>query len=81
LVSLDARGRSWPLCASVLRRQLHRQALPSLLSAAAEDLTTPLRFHSRTESVRVQSALVSRAVCWLPHGDSKNAGLVDELSS
>jgi hypothetical protein len=46
----DARGVSG---SGVLVRDSDRQLLPALLAASSQGLTTPLRFHTRTESVRL----------------------------
>jgi hypothetical protein len=68
----DARGASG---SGVLVRDADRQLLPSLLPAASQGLPTPLRFHTRTKSVRLEAPRVARTVGWLSHGDSKCDGL------
>ena len=68
-VSLFRRGKPKPsLCAGVFARELNGEAPPSLLPAAAEDLTSPLRFHARTKPVGFDAALVPGTVCRLTHG-------------
>jgi hypothetical protein len=54
----------------VLVRDADRQLLPSLLPAAGKGLTTPLGFHTRTESVRLEAPRISRTVGRLSHGYS-----------
>src|SRR6476620_1453272 len=73
--------RSWPrvnrwrrgnpkpsLSAGVLVRKLHSEALPPLLATTAEYFASPLRFHARAESVRLDPALVTRTIGGLTHG-------------
>jgi hypothetical protein len=55
----------------VLVRDTDSQLLTSLLATASECLATPLRFHTRTESVRLEPPRVTRTVGRLPHGYSK----------
>jgi hypothetical protein len=64
----DARGVSG---SGVLVRDSDRQLLPSLLPTTGKGLPTPLRFHTRTASVRLQAPRVARAVGRLSHGCSK----------
>jgi len=64
----DASGVSG---SGVLVRDADRQLLPSLLAAAGEGLTTPLRFHTRTKSVRLEAPRVARTVGRLSHGYSR----------
>ena len=47
------------------------QLLPSLLAAAGKGLTTPLRFHTRTKSVRLQPPRIARTVGRLSHDYSR----------
>jgi hypothetical protein len=63
----DARGVSG---SCVLVRNANRQLLPPLLAAASKGLATPLRFHPRTKSVRLDPPRVPRTVGGLPHADS-----------
>jgi len=68
-VNLLRRGKPKPsLCAGVFARELNGEAPPSLLPAAAEDRTSPLRFHARTKPVGFNAALVPGTVCRLTHG-------------
>src|SRR5688572_10594181 len=53
--------------AGVLARQLHHQALAPLLAAASEGGATPLGFHARAKSVRLDAALVAGTVGGLTH--------------
>ena len=57
--------------ACVLVRDADRQLLPSLLAAAGKGLTTPFRFHTRTEPVRLEAPRVARTVGRLSHGCSR----------
>src|SRR5512132_2840578 len=57
--------------AGVLVRDADGQLLPSLLAAAGKGLTTPFRFHTRTESVRLETPRIPRTVSWLSHGCSR----------
>jgi hypothetical protein len=56
----------------VLIRDTDGKLLAPLLPAASESLATPLCFHSRTETVRLEPPRVTRAVGGLSHGYSKN---------
>ena len=67
LVSRKPRGKRKLLRSGVLRRQLHCQALTSLLAAPAQYLPPPLRGHAKAESVLADSLLVSRVVSRLSH--------------
>jgi hypothetical protein len=58
------------LCSGVLVRNTNGQLLTTLLTPTGQRCTTPLRFHARTESVRLEPARVARAVGWLPHDSS-----------
>jgi hypothetical protein len=61
--------RTWipqGLC-GVLRRQLHRQALPPLLPAPTQDRASPSRGHPGAKTMCPDSALVAGTVCWLAH--------------
>ena len=60
------------LRAGVLVRDPDGQLLPPLLPAPGQCGAAPLRFHSRTESMRLEPARIARAVGRLPHGYSKN---------
>src|SRR5215207_7383119 len=60
----DARGASG---SGVLVRDADRQLLPSLLPAAGQGFTAPLRFHTRTESMRLEAPRVARTVSRLSH--------------
>jgi len=64
----DARGVSG---SGVLVRDTDRQLLPPLFAAAGKSLTTPFGFHSRTESVRLETPRVPRTVGRLSHGCSR----------
>ena len=55
------------LRSSVLIWDTNRQLLPSLFPAASECCTTPLRFHTRTKTVRLEPPSIARAVGWLSH--------------
>lgn len=55
----------------VFVRDPDSQLLPSLLPAASERLATPLCFHTRTETVRLEPPCVTRAVGRLSHGYSR----------
>ena len=66
------RGNPKPLSgACVLARKFDGQASTSLLTATAQDFTSPLGFHARAESVCLDPALVSGTVGWLTHDCSK----------
>src|ERR1051325_1757581 len=60
-------GTARPSAAPVFRRQLHREALATLLAPARERCASPLVLHARAESVLVDAAPVARAVRRLPH--------------
>jgi hypothetical protein len=64
----DARGVSG---SCVLIRDTDGQLLAPLLPAASERLATPLRFHTGTETVRLEPPSVTWAVGGLSHGYSK----------
>src|SRR6478672_1706777 len=67
-VSRWRRGKPKPsLRACVLVWQLNGEALPALLATAAENFTSPLGFHTRTESVRLDTALVAGTIRRLTH--------------
>jgi hypothetical protein len=67
-VNRERRGKPWPsLRACVLVWQSNGEALTALLTATAENFTSPLGFHARAESVRLDPALVSGTVCRLTH--------------
>lgn len=66
----EAGANRWRLGACVLRRELHRQQLASLLATAAEHLAPPPRFHARTKAVRPNASLVAGAIRWLTHSNS-----------
>jgi hypothetical protein len=53
--------------AGVLIRDADRELLPSLLPASRKGLTTPLGFHTRTESVRLEAPRITRTVGRLSH--------------
>jgi hypothetical protein len=55
------------LRSSVFIWNTNRQLLPSLLAPTSKRCTTPLRFHTRTETVRLEPPCVARAVSWLSH--------------
>ena len=55
----------------VLIRDPNCQLLPSLLTAAGQGFTTPLRFHTRTEPVRFEAPRVARTVSRLSHECSR----------
>src|SRR5258705_12109051 len=59
------------LRSGVLVRDPDGQLLPPLLPATGQRGTAPFRFHSRTESMRLEPARVARAVGRLPHGYSR----------
>ena len=60
---------AWGVSGSgVLVRDADRQLLPSLLPAAGKGLPTPLRFHTRTEPVRLEAPRIARTVGRLSHG-------------
>jgi hypothetical protein len=65
-------GRS---VADVLIRDPYSQPLASLLSTPAEGLTSPLRGHARTESVRLYTPLITGTIGRLTH---ETRGLGDE---
>jgi hypothetical protein len=66
------RSDAWGVSGScVLVRDTDSQLLTPLLSAASKRLATPLRFHTRTETVRLKPPSVTRAVGRLSHGYSK----------
>jgi len=63
------RGNPKPLLgACVLAREFDGQASTALLAATAQDCTSPLGFHARTESMSLDTALVSGTIGWLTHG-------------
>jgi hypothetical protein len=63
---------AWGVSGScVLVRDTDGQLLTTLLPTTSQGLATPLRFHTRTESVRLEPPRVTRTVGWLPHGYSK----------
>jgi hypothetical protein len=64
----DAEG---VLGSSVLIRDANRELLPSLLATAGQRGTSPLRFHSRTKTVRLEPPRIARAVGRLTHGYSR----------
>src|SRR6185503_5268121 len=67
-VRLCCRGKPKPsLCACVLVWQLNGEALASLLAAAAENFTSPFRFHARAESMRLDQALIAGTIRRLTH--------------
>lgn len=55
------------LCSGVFIWDTNCQLLPALLPTASKCCTTPLRFHTRTETVRLQPSSVTRTVSWLSH--------------
>ena len=63
----DALGASG---SCVLVRDSDGELLTSLLAAARKGLTTPLGFHTRTKSVRLEPSRIARTVRWLPHNCS-----------
>ena len=66
------RSDVWGVSGSgVLVRDTDSQLLPSLLPATGEGLTPPLRFHARTESVRLEAPRVPRTVGRLSHSYSR----------
>lgn len=72
-VSRARRGNRRLLGARVLRRQLYREPLATLLAAAAEDVTPPAGFHPGSEPVSTNAALVPRTVRGLAHSNSPRA--------
>ena len=44
-----------------------RQLLPSFLATTSKCGTSPLRFHTRTKTVRLESPRIPRTVGWLSH--------------
>ena len=70
-VKRRARGKRNCLRSCVLRREFHCQPLATLLPAPAQYLPPPLIRHARPEPVFADSALVSRAVRWLSHYNSR----------
>jgi hypothetical protein len=63
---------AWGVSGScVLVRNTDSQLLTPLFPAASKRLTTPLRFHTRTETVRLEPPSVARAVGGLSHDYSK----------
>src|SRR6185503_11422278 len=67
----EARARPASSDAGVLAGQLHRQALAPFLATAGQSLPTPLGFHARAKTVRLDAALVAGAVRGLTHLGSK----------
>jgi hypothetical protein len=59
------------LCSGVLVRDTDRELLPPFLPAAGQSRAAPLRFHTRTETVRLEPSRVTRTVGWLTHGYSR----------
>lgn len=55
------------LRASVLVRDANSQLLTALLAPTGKRGTPPLRFHTRTKSVRLEPTRIARAVSWLSH--------------
>jgi hypothetical protein len=55
------------LRSSVLIRDANGQLLPPLLPTASKRCTTPLRFHTRTKTVRLEPPGIAWAVGWLSH--------------
>ncbi len=71
---IRARRGNWRLLrACVLRRQLYREPLATLLAAAAEDVTSPAGLHPRSESMGANTSLVPRAIRGLAHYFSPEA--------
>jgi len=67
-VSRERRGKPEPsLRACVLVWQLNGEALAPLFTATAENCTSPLGFHARAESVRLDAALVPGTIRRLTH--------------
>ncbi len=67
-VNRERRGKPKPsLRACVLVWQLNGETLAPLLTTPAENCTSPLGFHARPESVRLDPALVAGTICWLTH--------------
>src|SRR3954468_18114495 len=68
-VSRWRRGNPKPsLGAGVLVRKPYGEALPPLLATTTQYCASPLRFHARAESVRLDPALVTRTIGGLAHG-------------
>ena len=55
----------------VLVRDTDRELLPSLLAAAGQCRSAPLRLHACTETVRLEPSRVTRTVGGLPHSYSR----------
>src|SRR3954462_3531238 len=67
-VSRCCRGKPKPsLRACVLVWQLNGEALTTLFAATAENCTSPLGFHARAESMRLDAALIPGTICRLTH--------------
>ena len=58
---------------SVLRRDLHRDALASLPTTTAKCFAAPLRLHAGTEAVLADTTRIAGTICGLAHGDSRSA--------
>jgi hypothetical protein len=67
LVSRLRRGNLSDLGAGVLCRQLDRKPLASLLTAPAENFTTPFSSHPQSETMRTDTALIAGTVGGLAH--------------
>lgn len=64
-----ARGNARDSGARVLRRELDGQLLAPLTAATAQNLTPPLRLHTRTEAVLTDTTRVARTICGFAHNE------------